>query len=173
MERPCLSWPKEKFSKWSAYDYQCLKSADKGVCSVLMSAAVVNDLIYSVLLVSHAHLSIITSINYCSDCVCNHIQLCVLWERWMQGVLKSSRWWICGEATRLPLLWLVSTKQRNLYTLVINNILALTINKMATSDIGFWPVLMVKLFELLWIMSRVMYFKHSSWLVVFSDGSSC
>lgn len=50
-------------------------------CSVLMSAAVVNDLIYSVLLVSHAHPSINTSISYLSDCVHRHIQ----------GVLKSSR----------------------------------------------------------------------------------
>lgn len=39
-----------------------------------MSAAVVNDLIYSVLLVSHAHPSVIRSINYLPDCVCSPIQ---------------------------------------------------------------------------------------------------
>ncbi len=92
-------------TKGSAYDYQCLKSVDKGCCSVLMSAAVVNDLIYSILLVSHAHPSIITSISYLPDCVHRHIQ----------GVLKISHthtcWWNCGEAARLLLLWLVSDNQ--------------------------------------------------------------
>lgn len=58
------------------------------------------------------------------------IPLRALWERWMQGVLKSSHWWNCGEATLLPLLWLVSIKQRHLCAQGINNILALTINKM-------------------------------------------